>query len=213
MGILGTLFGGSKNSSTSDNKSYDFLKDSLGGVVGGGVNFINMLKDELSGGFEGYKKKSGFNAELGEGLRGITGGRAAMGALRSGDTGKAYLRYGDDLASRRYENYLNQMKGGGDQSLNAAGILANAGQTSTSKGKSSNGVLTSLFSDRRLKQDIERIGVADNGLPIYRYTYKRDPHGVVHIGFMADEVEALHPDAVTEDLTGIKMVDYGKAVM
>ena len=213
MGILGTLFGGSKSSSTGDNKSYDFLKDSARGVVGGGVNFINMLKDELSGGFEGYKKKSGFNAELGEGLRGITGGRAAMGALRSGDTGKAYLKYGDDLASRRYENYLNQMKGGGDQSLNAAGILANAGQTSTRKDKSSNGALTSLFSDRRLKQDIERIGVADNGLPIYRYTYKRDPHGVVHIGFMADEVEALHPDAVTEDLTGIKMVDYGKAVM
>lgn len=213
MGLLSSLFGGSKQSSESGNKSYDFLKDSLGGVIGGGVNFINQLKDELSGGFDEYKRKSGFNAELGEGLRGISGSRAALGGLRSGDTGRAAIRFGDDLASRKYDNYLNQLKGGGDQSLNAAGILAGAGQTSTSKGKSSNGALTSLFSDRRLKQDIERIGVADNGLPIYRYVYRHDPNAVVHIGFMADEVETLHPDAVTEDLTGIKMVDYGKAVL
>lgn len=214
MGILGSLFGGSKQSSESGNKAYDFLKGELGGAIGGGVNLINALRDELSGGFEGYKKKAGFDFQLGEGLRGISGSRAALGGLRSGDTGRAAINFGNNLQSGMYENYLNRLTGAGDQGLTAAGILSGAGQTSKSKGKDyGQGIVNSLFSDRRMKQEIERIGTADNGLPIYRFVYKHDPHGTVHIGFMADEVEALHPEAVTEDLTGLKMVDYGKAVL
>lgn len=213
MGILSSLFGGSKESSTSGNQSYGFLKDQLGGAVGSGVNFMNQLGDELRGGFDAYKKKAGFDFQLGEGLRGITGTGAASGLLRSGGTSKSLVDYGNKLQSGMYDNYLNRLTGAGDQGLAAAGVLAGAGQTSSSKGKSSDGILTTLFSDRRLKQEIERIGTADNGLPIYRFIYKHDPHATVHIGFMADEVEALHPEAVTEDLTGMKMVDYGKAVM
>lgn len=213
MGILSTLFGGSKESSASSNKSYDYLKGALGGAVEGVGNSFNALRDELAGGFDAYKKKSGFNAELGEGLRGITGGRAAMGALRSGDTGNAYVRYADDLGSRRYDNYLTNLRGNAETSLGAAGILAGAGQTSTSKGKSSSGVLNTLFSDRRLKKNIQRIGTADNGLPIYAYSYINDPHDTTHIGFMADEVKDIYPEAVTTDLMGYMMVDYGKAVL
>lgn len=214
MGILGSLFGGSKNSSTSDNKSYDFLQGALGNTVSSGANSFNALRDELSGGFDAYKKKSGFDAALGSGLRGITGGAAASGALRSGGTGKAYVKYGDDLASQRYDNYLGNMKGLTDTGLSAAGILAGAGQTSSSKGSSSPGMLNTLFSDRRLKDNIQRVGTADNGLPIYVYTYKGDPvPDRFHIGFMADEVKAVYPEAVTRDLTGYDTVDYGKAVL
>ena len=67
----------------------------------------------------------------------------------------------------------------------------------------------SLFSDRRLKEDIKPIGKADNGLTIYSYRYKG--HNATHLGFMADEVEKLHPEAVSE-CDGFKMVDYSKAV-
>lgn len=211
MGLLGTLFGGSKNSSTSSNKAYDYLKDQLGGAIGQGTNFLGRLGDELSDGFEGFKKKAGFNFQLGEGLRGISGTGAASGLLRSGGTGKALMTFGNNLQSGMYGNYLDRLSGMSNQGLQAAGILAGAGQESTSKGKSSNGVLTSLFSDRRLKQDIRRIGTADNGLPIYAYAYRNDPK-TTHIGFMADEVEKIHPEAVSEFM-GAKMVDYGKAVL
>jgi len=65
------------------------------------------------------------------------------------------------------------------------------------------------WSDRRLKTDIKRIGKADNGLSIYSYRYVWG--GPVQIGFMADEVEKVAPDAVVEMPNGFKAVDYEKA--
>lgn len=68
-----------------------------------------------------------------------------------------------------------------------------------------------IFSDRRLKHDIKKIGEADNGLPIYTFKYKGDEHHQTHVGFMADEVEKKNPDAVGLDPSGYKTVDYDKA--
>ena len=67
-----------------------------------------------------------------------------------------------------------------------------------------------FFSDRRLKEDIKKIGTAYNGLPIYTYKYKGDDTEQTHIGFMADEVEKKHPEAVGL-AGGYKTVDYEKA--
>ena len=65
------------------------------------------------------------------------------------------------------------------------------------------------FSDERLKTDISRVGTLDNGLPVYLYKYRHG--GPMHIGVMAHEVEALHPEAVQE-VDGFKAVDYTVAV-
>lgn len=65
----------------------------------------------------------------------------------------------------------------------------------------------SFLSDRRYKEDIKKIGVADNGLSIYRYRLKDRADLGYMIGFMADEVEKLNPAAVTEH-NGVKFVDY-----
>ena len=67
-----------------------------------------------------------------------------------------------------------------------------------------------FFSDRRLKEDIKKLGKTDDGLPIYKFKYKGDPSEQTHIGFMADEVEKKHPEAVGES-QGFKTVDYDKA--
>jgi len=67
-----------------------------------------------------------------------------------------------------------------------------------------------FFSDRRLKEDIKRIGETDEGLPIYKFKYKGDPSEQTHVGFMADEVEKIHPEAVGES-HGYKTVDYNRA--
>lgn len=66
------------------------------------------------------------------------------------------------------------------------------------------------LSDRRLKHDIKRIGKTEKGLPIYTFKYKGDNREQTHVGFMADEVERNHPDAVGER-NGYKTVDYSQA--
>lgn len=64
-------------------------------------------------------------------------------------------------------------------------------------------------SDRRLKEDIRRVGKLDNGLPVYAFRYKGAE--AIGLGLMSDEVRELHPDAV-KVVNGYDMVDYGQAV-
>lgn len=82
-----------------------------------------------------------------------------------------------------------------------------------SLGSAAIGAPTGTFSDRRTKENIAKIGMMDNGLPIYSFSYKPEyqaeaGHGM-QVGHMADEVEAIYPNAVIEDSRGIKMVNYG----
>ncbi|MBX2989445.1 MAG: tail fiber domain-containing protein [Bdellovibrionaceae bacterium] len=93
---------------------------------------------------------------------------------------------------------------GGFQGLGAAGA-ASAG---SGLGSAAASMLPMLaFSDRRLKSNISMIGKHTNGLNVYEY----DIGGKREIGFMADEVRELHPDAVHE-VNGYLAVDYAKAV-
>jgi hypothetical protein len=62
------------------------------------------------------------------------------------------------------------------------------------------------FSDRRLKSNILRIGTLPSGIPWYSY----DIFGHTEEGVMADEVEAVMPEAVMTHESGYKMVDYGR---
>lgn len=66
-----------------------------------------------------------------------------------------------------------------------------------------------FFSDRKLKENIRKIGETKDGLPIYKFRYKGEKKDQTHIGYMADEVEKKHPDAVGE-YGGAKYVDYNK---
>ena len=67
-----------------------------------------------------------------------------------------------------------------------------------------------LLSDERAKDNIEPIGETFDGQNIYSYTYKADPDQKTHVGLMAQEVEKVHPEAVTE-IGGVKFVNYDKA--
>jgi len=87
----------------------------------------------------------------------------------------------------------------------ALGTGAQSGSTTTSKQPAS------FWSDRRLKHDIKEIGMSHDGMPIYTFKYKGDPQSQTHVGFMADEVEKKHPDAVGLDPSGYKTVNYDKA--
>jgi hypothetical protein len=72
-----------------------------------------------------------------------------------------------------------------------------------------------IMSDIRTKENIEPIGVANNGLTVYKFEYKDEfkdhklaGHGV-HYGYMAQEVEQVYPYAVHTLDDGYKVINYG----
>lgn len=68
-----------------------------------------------------------------------------------------------------------------------------------------------MFSDRRLKTDITLLTKhVKTGLFIYEYRYKWDDPNIRRLGFMADEVEKVYPEAVHTTSAGYKMVNYAR---
>jgi hypothetical protein len=63
------------------------------------------------------------------------------------------------------------------------------------------------FSDFRLKKNIKQIGTRADGLSVYEFDYIWG--GGRQIGLMAQEVQSVYPDAVSES-NGYLMVDYSK---
>lgn len=71
------------------------------------------------------------------------------------------------------------------------------------------GAMALALSDRRLKTDVQRIGTARNGLPIYSFRYIG--HDEPQIGLMAQDVEKINPAAV-HTIAGFKAVEYPAAL-
>ena len=63
-----------------------------------------------------------------------------------------------------------------------------------------------VTSDRRLKQDVKRVGALPNGLPIYSFRYNWG--GPTFVGVMAQDVLRVMPDAVVTGSDGFYRVDY-----
>jgi len=105
---------------------------------------------------------------------------------------------GTDIAGITQQGYNNQMNAYNQKQSQMGDLFGTAAN------------MAMMFSDRRLKKDIKKIGKTDDGQKIYSYKYKRG--GSTLIGMMAQEVEKKHPDAVATHESGYKMVDYEKAV-
>ena len=185
-------------------------------------NFLGALltgKGDVAGargGLSEYLKMTGFEPALRQLSRGITGQGAASGLLRSGSTANALLTRGAELNQGFTNNYLGQLLNLSNAGTQAGGIIANAGQKSTSTGggpstagsiASTVGGIASIFSDRRLKEDIVKVGEMSDGLGIYRFRYIG---GVKRfVGVMADEVARLRPWALGPTLAGFHTVNMG----
>lgn len=65
---------------------------------------------------------------------------------------------------------------------------------------------SALFSDRRLKADIVKVGMLTTGIPLYRYRYIWGEE--VFVGVMAQDVLAVRPDAVVMGSHGYYAVNY-----
>lgn len=109
-----------------------------------------------------------------------------------------------DITGPTYAGYQGQLQANQIQAQSAAS--QNAGLFGL--GSAGIGVAALLaFSDERLKENIEPIGMRDDGIGIYKYDYKWGDGPF--FGVMAQEVERVKPSAVF-DIGGVKAVDYGQ---
>lgn len=97
----------------------------------------------------------------------------------------------------------------------AQGSTSSGTQTSTpappnmlGQGLSLGTAALTAFSDKRVKENVEKVGKTFDGQPIYRFNYIGNP--MTQIGLIAQDVEHSHPEAAGES-GGIKTVDYAKA--
>ena len=130
---------------------------------------------------------------------------AQIGQSSAAGTGSAGLQTGTNVA-----NLLAQqgaaMAGGELGEAKAYGQLFNLPAQflgmQIGAGKSPN-----LFSDIRLKKNIKKISTRPDGLNIYEFEYIWG--GGRQVGLMAQEVQGVYPDAVSES-GGYLMVNYSK---
>lgn len=114
-----------------------------------------------------------------------------LASLNGGYPGGTTTGAGTTTASRPNDTF-GQIFGAGMQGLGAAAMFL------------------PMLSDARAKENIHRIGATDDGQSLYFYNYKGD--ATPQIGLMAQEVEERDPSAVVEHQSGLKMVDYPKAL-
>lgn len=65
------------------------------------------------------------------------------------------------------------------------------------------------WSDRRLKKNIVELGTDNTGLMVYRFNYIWDDPAT-YVGYMADDVREIYPDAVVRQPNGFDAVDYAR---
>lgn len=141
-----------------------------------------------------------FNTQLGGQQAALTAGQAQQAQDQSQLTNNVNMfNYQQQLPYQQLNQFSNLVNG-----------QYGASTTQTAPAQSLQSV---LLSDRRLKDNIKRIGTADNGLPIYTFTFKGDKSGKTHMGFMAQEVRDVHPDAVVELSSGHLGVRYDLAAL
>lgn len=132
-------------------------------------------------------------------LAGISG----LGQTASAQMQQAGQNYANQASEAGFNlanaQMANQKSGGGS----LFGDLANIGSAVYGAGKA-----YALFSDARLKVDVERIGKTQ-GISVYEFAYFWEP-SLRYRGVMAQDIIATHPEAVMESPQGYLMVDYSQ---
>jgi hypothetical protein len=138
------------------------------------------------------------------------------------------LRTGAQVQNPTFVNAPQQATTSGPDLLGAATAQGNYNTAANNAATAANSSLTgglmnlggtlgaaAIMSDIRTKENIEPVGIADNGLTVYKFEYKPEfkdhelaGHGV-HYGYMAQEVEQVFPYAVYTLNDGYKVINYG----
>jgi hypothetical protein len=136
------------------------------------------------------------------------------------------VRTGAQVQGPSFVNSAQQANTAGPDILGATQMGYNANLAASNAQNAANNAMTQglfslagagamKYSDIRTKENIEIVGVAENGLTVYKYEYKPEfkDHELagsgVHYGYMAQEIEQVYPHAVKTLDDGYKVVDYG----
>jgi hypothetical protein len=190
-------------------------------------NYFDALTGSDLTGVQRFRDSAGYQNIFDEAMRGVTSNAAARGLLNSGAMVRTAQDRAGQLAQQSYENYLQRLLQGSQTGIqtgmNAGGIVAEVGAQNERAGGlggivnafkdigsigSSIGQFASVLSDRRLKENIVKIGEEPDGLGVYEFNYIGQPER--NVGVMAQEVAELRPHALgptTED--GYMTVNYG----
>jgi len=167
----------------------------IAGAVGGTVSSLANLSNQ--GGRD-------VSDVIGEGAGNLATIIAGAGAGQSGSqTGLAAL-IAQIIASQG-----NQVAGlpGVPGVQDTRGIIGNVGAAMQGAGA------LMAASDIRLKENIQRIGTAPNGVPLYAWDWNEEGRRVTgetfSFGVIAQEVMATHPESVAEGEDGWLRVNYG----
>jgi hypothetical protein len=161
IGLVGSLIGGGQKSSADTAAAaqnltgYNYLTGGAGApsivaAQNNGVTASNgatatqntenqlLTGDQSTPAFQNYLNSTGYNFQMDQGQRAITGSAAAKGITNSGATAKALTQYGQNLASTTFNNYLGNLSNLNGQQQTTANAGVNAatatGQAGTSGG-------------------------------------------------------------------------------
>lgn len=211
-----------KQKSESGNLNNDLIKSTYGGSMTQGTGAMTQLSNMLGvgnpNGYQNYLQLAGFAPAMRQLSQNITGQGAAAGILNSGATAKALQTRGAELNNQFFNNYLQQLAGLSGLGLQAGGLVANTGQYSKGTGTgggpstfgsiaSTIGGIASIFSDPRLKDDVEHVRTDPDGLEWVSFRYKGAK--TRWLGVMADQVRKLRPHALGPKIAGFDTVNYG----
>jgi len=219
-GLITSTYGGMANTGVGANNYLASLLGIPGSTVSAIGNAANGVAEAggAPAGYQNYLQMAGYAPAMRQLSQGVVGQGAASGLLRSGTTDKALQSRGAELNNQFFNNYLQQLQGVAGNGLQAGGLIANTGQKSTSNSTggspstvgtiaSTVGGLASIFSDRRLKTAIRKVGEFADGLGIYTFRYTGHRQRIR--GVMADEVARLRPWALGRTVAGFQTVNYG----
>jgi hypothetical protein len=128
-----------------------------------------------------------------------------MNALLSGQqVGMPQMPSFNMAGQAQTPNYLGALQSGYDAQLGAVNAR-NAAAGNTLGSLANLGGAYFMFSDRRLKSNIKRVGTHAIGVGIYDYTMM----GIAQRGVIAQEVQKVRPDLVKRHANGYLMVNYG----
>jgi hypothetical protein len=190
-----------QNSEASNNSILDAFKSmaSAGGsAIGAGINGIGAGIDQAKGLFD---------------IANAGGSGQQASSQAAIDNSKGMAEYGTDQSSKYLQDFFKII---GAQNWGGTSSGTQTTQSTPSMWStigSGLGLAGSLFklSDRRMKKDIEMIGHAPNGLPVYLYRYIGDDGAEREVGLMAQDVEKVRPEAV-KTIGGLKHVNYELAL-
>jgi hypothetical protein len=164
-------------------------------------NYISQLQPFLGAANSAAGGIAGVNMGQGNAVAGQQDMLAQLGYQTQTGIGNANANA--DLAGLQASgNFWNMLGGLGGMKTSGGGTVG--GNAISGLGS----MLGSVFSDERLKEDVETVGELFDGQPVYKYRYIGDPKW--QIGLMAQDVEKIIPEAVHE-IGGFKAVNYNVA--